>query len=208
MQKQSKKLALIVFLLLIFQTVKADVLINEICWTGNEESSSNEWIELYNAADQDVVLNNWKIIISGTKTINLKGIIPANGFYLLGRNKNQAGLDLIHSKALNNKGEIIELIDSNNNTVDRVDCSRSWDYGNNKTKKTMERSLDLKSWQTSLNVGGTPKQANSLIKAPKKEIPKPLNEKESTGHAVLFSLMLSFASGGIVVWTKKLLNQS
>ncbi|MDD5555445.1 MAG: lamin tail domain-containing protein, partial [Candidatus Pacebacteria bacterium] len=199
MQKQSKKLALIVFLLLIFQTAKADVLINEICWMGNEESSSNEWIELYNTADQDVVLNNWKIIISQTKTINLKGIIPANGFYLLGRNKNQADLDLIHSKALNNKGEIIELIDSNNNIIDRIDCSQGWDYGNNETKKTMERSLDLKSWQTSLNVGGTPKQANSLIEAPKKEIPKPLNEKENNSHAVLFSLMLSFASGGVAV---------
>ncbi len=207
MQKQSKKLALIIFLLLIFRTVKAEtVLINEICWMGSQESSSNEWIELYNTTNQNIIVDDWEIIISETKTINLKGIIPANGFYLLGRNKNQAELDLIHNKALNNKGEIIKLIDFNNNIVDSIDCSRGWDYGSNETKKTMERSLDLKSWQTSLSTGGTPKQTNSLIeKTVKQKIP--LNEKENSVPAVFLSLVLSFASGGISVWLKKLLNR-
>jgi len=206
MQKQSKKLALIVFLLLAFQSVKAEtVLINEICWMGNLESSSNEWIELYNNTNQDIILSNWRIVVSGTKTINLKGMVPANGFYLLGRDENKTGLDLIHNKALNNKGETIKLIDSDNNIIDSVDCSEGWDYGNNETKKTMERSLDLKSWQTSLNAGGTPKQANSLIEKPVKQT-APLNEKENNYYAVLFSMVLSFASGGIAVWTKKLLS--
>lgn len=209
MQKQSKKLALIFFLLLTFQTANAEtVLINEICWTGDRESSSNEWIELYNDTNQDIALDDWRIIISETKTINLKGVIPANGFYLLGRNKSQAGLDLIHNKALNNKGEIIRLIDTDNKIVDLIDCSEGWDYGNNETKKTMERSLDLKSWQTSLNTGGTPKQANSLIEAPEQKAQKTPDEKQDNDYSVLSSLLLSFLSGGIVVWTKKLLNQS
>ncbi|MDD5696544.1 MAG: lamin tail domain-containing protein [Candidatus Pacebacteria bacterium] len=209
MQKQSKKLALIFFLLLTFQTAEAEtILINEICWTGDQESSSSEWIELYNVAGRDISLDGWRIIISETKTINLTGFIPANGFYLLGRNKNQTGLDLIHNKALNNKGETIKLIDSKDNIVDSIDCSEGWDYGNNETKKTMERSLDLKSWQTSLNAGGTPKQANSLIKAPEQKAPKPPDEKKNNNYSALSSLLLSFLSGGIVVWTKKLLNQS
>ena len=172
---------------------------------GNLESSSNEWIELYNNTNQDIILSNWRIVVSGTKTINLKGMVPANGFYLLGRDENKTGLDLIHNKALNNKGETIKLIDSDNKVVDSIDCSEGWDYGNNETKKTMERSLDLKSWQTSLNAGGTPKQANSLIEKPVKQT-APLNEKENNYYAVLFSMVLSFASGGIAVWTKKLLS--
>jgi len=61
MQKQANKLILIA--LLIFQPAQA-VLINEICWTGDQESSSNEWIELYNPANQNVSLDGWKIIIS------------------------------------------------------------------------------------------------------------------------------------------------
>jgi len=55
------------------------------------------------------------------------------------------------------------LVDQNNNNVDAVDCLEGWSYGSNETKKTMERSLDLKNWQTSLNPGGTPKQKNSFI---------------------------------------------
>lgn len=200
MQKQANKLILIA--LLIFQPAQA-FLINEICWTGDQESSSNEWIELYNPTNQIVSLDGWKIIISEKKIINLKGSIPANGFYLLGRNKNQAGLDLLHTKALNNKGESIKLVDQNNHIVDSVDCSEGWSYGDNETKKTMERSLDLKTWQTSPNPGGTPKQSNSLIEKPIKPTieAKQINKKNS--FAPWLALFLSLFSGSIVVFTKR-----
>jgi len=203
MQKQAKKLALIS--LLVFQPAQA-VLINEICWMGDQESSASEWIELYNPASQAVYLDNWKIIISEKKTINLNGSIPANGFYLLGRNKNQAGLDLLHTKALNNNGESIRLVDQNNNNVDAVDCLEGWSYGSNETKKTMERSLDLKNWQTSLNPGGTPKQKNSLIEKPVR--PAVLDNKQigqKNGFAPWLALFLSLFSGGVIVFAKKLL---
>ena len=198
MQRQATKLALI--LLFIFQIAKADIIINEICWMGDDASSSNEWIELYNNSNENISLNDWQIVISKEKTINLKGIIPSQGFYLLSRNKNQTEADLFHSKALNNKGEKIELLDENKNIVDLLEFSSGWPYGNNETKQTIERTSE--GWQTSLEPKGTPKKENSLIK---KEDVKIVNneEKKTTNNTIIFSLLLSFLSGGIIVFIKK-----
>lgn len=200
MQKRSTKLALI--LLFIFQIAKADILINEICWMGDDISSSNEWIELYNNSSENISLNNWQIIISDKKIINLEGMIPSQGFYLLSRNKNQKEANLFYSKALNNKGEKIELIDEKNNLIDLAEFSNGWPYGNNETKQTMEKNSEA--WQTSINSKGTPKQPNSLIE---KEETKTINyDKEKTNNnTIIFSLFLSFFSGGIVVFIKRLI---
>jgi len=110
---------------------------------------------------------------------------------------------LLHTKALNNKGENINLADQNNYIVDSVDCSEGWSYGDNDTKKTMERSLDLKTWQTSLNPGGTPKQSNSLIEKSVKPTveAKQINKKNS--FTPWLALFLSLFSGGVVIFTKK-----
>ena len=68
---------------------------------------------------------------------------------------------------LTNKGEKLELRDSQNNLIDKVICIKEdgvcndWQAGDNTSKKTMERKQDLRSWQTSLNSGGTPKAINS-----------------------------------------------
>ncbi len=200
MQRQSTKLALI--LLFIFQIAKADIIINEICWMGDDASSSNEWIELYNSSNENISLNDWQIVISKEKTINLKGIIPSQGFYLLSRNKNQTETDLFHSKALNNKGEKIELLDENKNIIDLLEFSSGWPYGNNETKQTMERTSE--GWQTSLNSNGTPKQLNSLIEKEKLKTTSH-NEGKTNNNTIIFSLLLSFFAGGIVVFTKKTL---
>lgn len=198
MEKQSAKLALI--LLFVFQIAKADVLINEVCWMGDDVSSSNEWIELYNNADASITIDNWQIKISDKKIISLKGTIPSQGFYVLSRNKNQG--DLFFNKALNNNGEKIELIDENNNIIDSIDFSNGWTYGNNSTKQTMERIEN--GWQTSLNPGGTPKQQNSIIKKQETKTSdyKPEKTKNNT---FLFASLISIFSGGLIVFTKKLI---
>lgn len=199
MEKRSAKLALI--LLFIFQIAKADILINEICWMGDESSSSNEWIELYNNSDKDISLNNWLIKISETKTIKLEGSISSQGFYVLSRNKNQKNVDLFFNKALNNNGEVLKLIDNNNIIIDSLDFSKGWPYGDNKTKQTMEKIND--GWQTSLEKGGTPKKENSFIK---KEIEiNTYVPENNNNYTVLLSLILSLVSGGTVISIKKFL---
>lgn len=199
MEKRSTKLALV--FLFLFQIVKADVLINEICWMGDNISSSNEWIELYNDSSERVNLDGWKIKISEEKIVNLKGTIPSQGFYLLSRNKNETKADLFYSKALNNKGEKLDLFDQNNNIVFSVDFSSGWPYGNNETKQTMEKNPD--GWQTSLNLGGTPKEKNSLIE---KDVIKTSNTKKkekTNNYTLLFSFFSSLCFGGVVLFVKK-----
>ena len=196
MEKQSAKLALI--LLFVFQIAKANVLINEVCWMGDSVSSSNEWIELYNNSNTDAIIDNWQIKISEDKIINLEGIIPSQSFYVLSRNKAQG--DLFYNKALNNKGEKIELI-NNNNIIDSIDFSKGWIYGDNKTKQTMERTS--KGWQTSLNPGGTFRQQNSIIKEKPREI---IVKKEYKNYTLLFSLISSLFLGGVALFVQKTLH--
>ncbi len=149
-----------------------DVVINEIAWMGTENSANDEWIELYNNSEKTINLGGW-ILKTADKTpkINLKGTIPAKGFYLLERTDDETVLDikadLIYKGSLNNKGEYLKLINLQEKVVDEIDCSSKWFVGDNKTKRTMERinSLflgnDPKNWQTSHNPEGTPKSKNS-----------------------------------------------
>jgi len=95
----------------------------------------------------------------------------AKGFFLLERTNDETvsniKADLIYKGGLNNKGEHLKLINSQGKVVDEIDFSSGWFFGDNKTKRTMERinfsksGDDSKNWQTSKNPGGTPKSKNS-----------------------------------------------
>jgi len=152
-----------------------DVVINEIAWMGTNTSYSDEWIELYNNTNFPVNLDGWKLkAVDGTPEINLFGIIPANGFFLLERTNDNTVPDIpadwigSFGYGLNNQGEKLELIDDSGNLIDMVDCSSGWFAGDNKTKQTMERinplmTIDSSNWQTSKNPEGTPKAGNSIL---------------------------------------------
>ena len=152
-----------------------DVVINEIAWMGTEVSYNDEWIELYNNANQTINLDAW-ILKAGdeTPTINLAGQIPAYGFYLLERTDDDTLPDIladqIYKGSLENNGENLKLLDNSENLIDSVDCSDSWFSGDNDTKQTMERKdsklsgTDPDNWQISQNPGGTPKAQNSVPK--------------------------------------------
>ena len=137
---------------------------------GQKDSYSKEWIELYNNTDNDINLSNWKLKISKTEIV-LNGIIAKNSFYLLEHKNDQSVKDidgnLFYKKALNNKGELLLLVDRNGKEVDKIDCSAGWFSGDNKTKQTMERTDSLENgndkanWQKSKSEGGTPGEENS-----------------------------------------------
>jgi hypothetical protein len=61
------------------------VVINEVGWGGTTASSADQWIELYNAQNFPVNLDDgWYLQAPNTNfEIDLHGIIPANGYFLL-----------------------------------------------------------------------------------------------------------------------------
>ncbi len=148
-----------------------NIVVNEIAWMGTESSYSDEWIELYNNTDSAVNLDGWALkAVDDTPKIDLAGIIPGKGFYLLERTDDTTipniTADHIYTGALSNKGEYLQVFDSQNNLVDEVNCGDGWFAGNNSTKQTMERINPLlaanpSNWQTSQNPDGTSKAQNS-----------------------------------------------
>lgn len=162
---------------------KAAVIINEIAWMGTKNSASDEWIELY--SDQEISLSGWTLEAEdGTPSIDLEGGIQTNGYFLLERTNDESVPDItadqIYTGALSNSGEYLKLKDSNNNTIEEINCSGGWFAGDNSTKQTMERMSS--SWQISLNPEGTPRALNSGSEKLEEESQKPEDPEEEPGN--------------------------
>jgi len=168
------KVAVFLFFFLFPFFIKAtdSVVINEITWMGTLNSANDEWIELYNNAENSINLDGWQLVAQdGTPKINLSGVIPANGFYLLERTDDNTvpkiSADKIYTGALSNNGENLELYDASGNLIDSANCASGWFAGENETKQTMERKnsqilgSDPNNWKNSQNPEGTPKAKNS-----------------------------------------------
>jgi len=109
-------LFLIIFVLPIF--VNASVVINEIAWMGTANSSSDEWIELYNDGSEDIDISGWSLVAQdGSPSITFMECstttILANGYFLLERTDDESVLnviaDCIYKGAIENGGEYIFL---------------------------------------------------------------------------------------------------
>jgi len=179
------------------------VIFNEIAWMGTKNSSNDEWVELYNNSSSSIDLSGWRLKASdGTPEILLSGIISPNGYFLLERTDDQVisdiSADLIYTGALFNSGEKLELRDSSNNLIDKINCSSGWFAGRNYNNEgnwirmSMERvspnSLEEASnWMTSdgleplsedINnnpVLGTPRVQNSRYHFSETEVALSLN---------------------------------
>jgi hypothetical protein len=166
-----KNLNLVFFFSLLFliffpkAPALANVIINEIAWMGTENSSFDEWIELYNKSQKSINLKGWLLKAEdGKLKIELSGKIKAYSFYLLERTDDSTLPDIladqIYKGALSNKGENLRLYDKKGNLIDEVLAINGWPAGENDSKRTMERKND-NDWQTSKDPGGTPKAKNS-----------------------------------------------
>ena len=64
---------------------KGDVVINEIMWPGSSRHELDEWVELRNMTNKEIDLTGWKLYGAGPNghDIELEGVIPANGYFLL-----------------------------------------------------------------------------------------------------------------------------
>lgn len=156
---------LILLIPVLTQAKEPTILINEIAWMGNENSSNDEWIELYNISNEDINLNGFKLIAKdGSPEVDLTGVIKSGEYFLLERTDDESvpeiSADQLYSGALSNSGEDLQLFDAGNNLIDEIKTTDDWVGGDNLTKQTLERS-SLDKWQTSLEPGGTPKAKNS-----------------------------------------------
>ncbi|MFH1582635.1 MAG: lamin tail domain-containing protein [bacterium] len=142
------------------------VIFNEIAWMGTGNSNNDEWIELKNISEEEINLFGWSILNGNDKiNIKFKSELIAEGEYFLLERTNDGSVsdilaDFIYSGTLRNTNETLYIFDENCQMQDMISDLPQWNYGNNETKQTMERKLDLV-WQTSKYAGGTPKSENS-----------------------------------------------
>jgi len=153
-----------VFIPITRATNYSDVVVNEVAWMGTTNSANDEWMEIYNNTANQIDLSGWSIQSSDEKLkIKLKGVISANGFYLMERTDDTSvpniTADLIYTGALSNSGMDLRLYDNLNNLIDEVNNAGEWIAGDNSTKQTMEKNPA--GWQTSEAPGGSPKAQNS-----------------------------------------------
>ncbi len=156
------------------------VVINEVAWAGSADSSTDEWIELYNNSNQAVDLTNWSINDNHGAYIYkiLSGTIAAHGYFLVEDHEttvNTVTADAIINITLSNSGQSLELFDANNNSMDVVNSSAgAWFAGSAVTKASMERidsvtSGDLASnWASSTGAGDTSSSGSAIIGTPKR----------------------------------------
>ncbi len=143
------------------------IIINELAWAGGAGSSDDEWIELKNISGAEINLAGWQIL-SRDGQIKIifgeSGSILSGAFYILERTNDetlpQFLADKIYTGALKNDGDYLYLFDENCQFQDEVLAISGWPFGDNNSKRTMERKPDF-GWQTSANAGGTPKAENS-----------------------------------------------
>lgn len=120
-----------------------DVVINEVAWAGHSGLTNDEWIELYNTTPISIDLQGWTLRAEdGTPAINLSGVIPPYGYYLLERSADTTvsdiPADLIYTGALNNTGEVLTLRDASGTVIDTANQDGGgWPAGT--TYYSMER---------------------------------------------------------------------
>ena len=195
-----KRVFVSVLFLFIPSFAVGQVVINEIAWMGSpvEGVDQNqwwryEWIELYNPTDQAVRFEGWVLEMWRDELdfqIPLRGVIPSNGYFLVGSSDKISKGDMNYSNLtgkLVNSGQRFVLKDASGKIVEEIDARHGWFAGDNDEKRTMERwkpadsGNDPKNWATSKHVGGTPKAQNSIFGLAKLEALENLGTALSNG---------------------------
>lgn len=147
------------------KTSHQDLVLNEVAWMGNGESALNEWIELKNISQSLIDVSGWQL---QDKDEQINFVFPKNSrinaqdFYLLERKGEATALtsNALYTGNLKNTDEGLRLFDAKCDLIDEVLAAPNWPAGDNNSKRTMERGINLV-WQTSVLPGGTPRAENS-----------------------------------------------
>src|SRR5690606_12031971 len=120
------------------------LVINEIAYRGTVASSSDEWIELFNASPGQIDLTGWQLLINST-VVSLSGVIPPYHYFLLERSDDQTvsdqSADRIFTTSLSDSGAVLQLKNPSGQIIDQVS---SWyvDVGSSlgySTRSSIER---------------------------------------------------------------------
>jgi parallel beta-helix repeat protein len=107
------------------------VVINEIAWAGTKANPADEWIELYNNTTSSIDLTGWRLVSDdgGPDITFTTSSIPSGGYFLIERTDDNTVSDILadlttsFGNGLSNKGENLELRNSQGNLIDSVNAS-------------------------------------------------------------------------------------
>ena len=181
-------------------THENDVVINEIMADPSPNIALPEWeyIELYNASESSININNWNLIV-GKKELSFKEdvVIQANDYLILCHNDAIEELSVhgnchgFSSFQISNSGTNISLIDENEHTISSLEFDISWHSATYKNEGgwSLEQidpynpCIGKANWSSSNDKsGGTPGKANSILDdnpiAPKLDHINPVSNNE------------------------------
>jgi len=132
------------YLALLPNILHARILINEIMYDPEGSDTGREWVEVFNSGTETIDLSSYKLFESNvnhklslfsSENLNISAgqfaIIADNPEKFLIDFPNFAGLLIDSAFSLNNTGEIISIIDKENNIIDTVTYSVDWGGKNN-----------------------------------------------------------------------------
>ena len=171
------------------------VIFNEIMWTGDFTSASNEWIELYNTTEEEIDISGWQITRLATEGEVLmltipEGVIPPKGYFLIANSSAKDSNIAVEpnlvdaSVSLPNTKLRLKLYagdwEAGANLIDIVDDGAGKPLaGDAELKKSMARSEPVgdgtlaESWQTSEKSSGWDEDALEFG-TPESSLPKPI----------------------------------
>ena len=199
-----------------------DVIINEVAWAGTSSATtSDEWIELYNAtnASIDFSLSTWTLSDGGDINITLSGIIPAKGYYLLERYETTTDIpsNQLNSGKLNNTTsvETLTLTENLSNTIDTANADGGgWNGGSaSPNYYSMERigviPDSVAAWTSNDGVIRNGLNGDTPVPAPINGTPKQQNSAVSVDLSLAISPpSVAVTSGMLVSFTATLTNSS
>jgi len=178
-----------------------DVVISEVAWAGSVDSSSDEWIELYNNTDSDIDLSGWSILDDGASSYDLSGVISAHGYFLIEDSEdvvNPNVANLIVPVSLANTGDSLVLYDDSSNVIDSVNSSGgAWFSGDATSHASMERidlglnGDDANNWGVSIGSGATASAGGAIIGTP--------GSVNSLNGGAVAGALVGFDDGGAVL---------
>ncbi len=159
---------------------QGELVVNEIMY--NPPGIDQEWVELYNITDGDVVLDSTWILTDGEGRFNFPGFtVPAGGFVTVIVDTYWSGDTVVpfepdidatgHGIKLANGGDdviLLHIVDGDTVVVDSVTYSPDWAPESNSGGSSLERidpygdSNDPSNWQASAVPGGTPGAPNKV----------------------------------------------
>jgi len=154
-----------------FNTVLAaapgSVVINEVAWAGTADSSTDEWIELYNTTASAVDLAEWTINDDNGDSIYsiASGVVAGHGYFLIEDTEETTSVssNAIINVSLANTGDSLVLYDNASAVIDTVNSTGGmWFAGNSTTKATMERIDPLTNGDNATNWGNNTLGSSAL----------------------------------------------